>query len=46
VNFSSSAVRVVTIRFCSPAPIRFANVLPSNWRVMTFSVSLSEYVPK
>ena len=44
VNFSSSAVREVTIRLCSPPT--FANVLPSSLRVMTFSLSLTEYVPK
>jgi hypothetical protein len=46
VNFSSSAVRVVMIRFCSGPPIRFANVPPSGLAVMTLSTSLTEYVPK
>ena len=45
VNFSSSAVSEVMIRFCSAPPIMFANVLPSTLGVMTLSTSLIEYVP-
>jgi hypothetical protein len=45
MNRSSSAVREVTMRFGS-VPIRFANVPPSIWAVMTFSASLTVYFPK
>jgi hypothetical protein len=46
VNFSSSGVREVIIRFCSLPPMTFANVLPSSLRMIAFSASLTEYVPK
>ncbi len=46
MNFSSSGVREVMIFFCSPPPRRLANVLPSSFMVITFSASLTEYLPK
>ena len=42
VNFNSSAVSDVMIRFCSGPPIRFAYVLCSIFTAIVFSVSLIE----